>query len=207
MKLELNNISKQIENTNILENFNYTFFSGEVYLILGSNGSGKTTLLKCISSLYLPDKGNIILQDVTIINRKQLTFYRRNVSLFINSSNFLIPTLTILQNIRFFLEINSMDYKNLKNEILDLLHKFNLTDYINNQIKSLSKGMKQKVALIIAFLKESNILLLDEPYDGLDTHAIGVLNTLIESNSKNKIIVLTSPNNVDTIATKIINLE
>jgi ABC-type multidrug transport system ATPase subunit len=207
MKLEISNISKQLGKISIFENFTYTFFPGEVYLILGSNGSGKTTLLKCISSLYLPDKGSLVFQNVTIASRKQFVFYRQQVSLFINSSKFLIPNLTIIQNIRFFLGINNLDYKNLKPQTLELLHEFDLTTYTNRKINLLSKGMKQKVSLIIAFLKNANILLLDEPYDGLDTHAIHVLKELIKFHSKDKIIILTSPNNIDTLATKIINLK
>ena len=207
MKLELINITKKIGETAVLEGFNYTFFDGEVYLILGNNGSGKTTLLKCISSLYLPDEGSIRFQDIAIDNRRQLNFYRRNVSFFVSSSNYLVPTLTILQNIKFFLGINDMDYDAIKQRVIELLEKFNLTENKNKQIKILSKGMKQKVALMIAFLKEANVLLLDEPFDGLDTRAIEVLNMLIESYSKKKIIILTSPNKIDTVATKIINLD
>lgn len=207
MKLELNDISKTLGKINVFENFSYKFLPGEVYLILGSNGSGKTTLLQCISSLYLPDKGKLVFQDVKLESRKQFVFYRKQVSLFVNFSKFLIPSLTIIQNIKFFLGINNVNYKNLEPEIIELLHNFDLIAYTDKQINMLSKGMKQKVALIIAFLKNTSILLLDEPYDGLDTHAIQSLNELIEANSKDKIIIITSPNNIDNIATKIIKLK
>lgn len=207
MVLELRSISKKIGKTSIIESFSYTFTSGNVYLLLGDNGSGKTTLLKCISSLYALNKGCILFNGTTIETAKQLNAYRKQISLFITPARSLMPNLTVLQNIRFFLELNGIDYNNIKSDIIKILQDFRLTSHIHNQVYSLSKGMKQKVALIITFFKNSNIILLDEPYDGLDANAISVLQKLIKLNSSDKIIIITSPNQMDDLSTQIINLK
>ena len=69
MVLELKDISKKIERNQVLENFSYTFIPGEIYMIGGNNGAGKTTLLRCMSSLELPDTGNIIYNTILNVDK------------------------------------------------------------------------------------------------------------------------------------------
>lgn len=207
MDLKIENFTKVNGNEKVFDGLSYTFVPNEIYLILGNNGSGKTTLLKCISTLDTVDSGTIIYKDNIINTRNALKSYRNKVSIFFNSSSSLIPDLTIMQNIKFFLKINNRNYKEVKEEIIVLIKKFNLYSKINEQVKTLSKGMKQKLALIITFLKKADIILLDEPYDGLDTDAIHVFNRLIRNYSNNRIIIMTSPHLInDEVITKIIYL-
>lgn len=194
MVLELKDISKKIERNQVLENFSYTFNPGEIYMIGGNNGAGKTTLLRCMSSLELPDTGNIIYNTILIHDKKNILEYRKHVSLLLETSKSLISNLTILQNVKFFLGINNIVFKEVEEELFKMLFEFELVPYADKTINRLSKGMKQKVALIIALLKKRDIVLMDEPYDGLDMKAIGYLQELLEEISKEKIVVIASPN-------------
>ncbi|MBQ2873588.1 MAG: ATP-binding cassette domain-containing protein [Bacilli bacterium] len=163
-------------------------------MIGGNNGAGKTTLLRCMSSLELPDTGNIIYNTILIHDKKNILEYRKHVSLLLETSKSLISNLTILQNVKFFLGINNIVFKEVEEELFKMLFEFELVPYADKTINRLSKGMKQKVALIIALLKKRDIVLMDEPYDGLDMKAIGYLQELLEEISKEKIVVIASPN-------------
>lgn len=194
MVLELKDISKKIEKNQVLKNFSYTFISGEVYMIGGNNGVGKTTLLKCMSTLELPDTGKILYNTILVNGTKKILEYRRHVSLLLETSKSLILNLTILQNVKFFLGINNIAFKEVEEELFHMLFEFELESYVDETINHLSKGMKQKVALIITLLKNRDIVLMDEPYEGLDRKAIGYLQKLLEEISKEKIVVIASPN-------------
>lgn len=206
MELIIDDFSKSFNQKKIFCNFTYTFHNNEIYLLIGKNGVGKSTLLKCIATLHLSDTGRISFQHVDIKSVKQYREYRKHVSLFVEADKSLHSNLTVLQNIKFFLGINNISYKKSKKEIWELLKKFELQDFANKKVAELSKGMKQKVALIIAFLKQKDIILLDEPYDGLDATAVNVLNHLLQTYSKEKIIIITAPRIMESVATKIINL-
>lgn len=206
MILELRNININKDSKNIINDFSYTFVSGNSYLLLGENGSGKTTLLKYISCMTKSTKGKLLLDGVEIKNNKQYKYYRNRISLLINSSSSLFPNLTIIQNIKFFLGLNNITYTTVSKHAIELLEAFHLVEYKNKTISVLSKGMQQKVALVIAFLKDKDIILLDEPYDGLDTSAIQMLKKLIINNLPQKIIIMTSPNLIDEVCTEVIQI-
>ena len=93
-----------------------------------------------------------------------------------------------------FFCINNIVFKEVEEELFKMLFEFELVPYADKTINRLSTGMKQKVALIIALLKKRDIVLMDEPYDGLDMKAIGYLQELLEEISKEKIVVIASPN-------------
>lgn len=207
MIIELNDITKVLDKTASINCSSYVFESGNVYLLLGQNGSGKTTLLKCISSLYKFSEGTILVDRHELKTYKQLVQYRNHIALLINSEGCLIPNLTILQNIKFFLGMNDINYGTVEKQTEELIIKFNLREHLSKPVYKLSKGMKQKTALIITFLKNRDIILLDEPFDGLDTHGIATLRELIEKNIKDKIIVITSPSDITIKEAKIVKVN
>lgn len=207
MIIELNDITKVLDKTSRIKFFSYVFESGNIYLLLGENGSGKTTLLKCMSSLYTFSEGAIVVDKHELKNYKQLVQYRNHISLLINSEGCLIPNLTILQNIKFFLGMNDINYIIVEKQTDELIDKFNLRKHLGKPVCKLSKGMKQKTALIITFLKNRDIILLDEPFDGLDSNGIVTLRELIEKNVKDKIIVITSPSDITLKEAKIVKVN
>jgi ABC-type multidrug transport system ATPase subunit len=193
MKIKVNNLYKYYESEEVIKGVTYNFESGNIYTILGDNGSGKTILLKCIATLLIPDKGSISYDGKDLKNSDDYRKYRSKLSFFLNSSNSLISELTIMQNIKFFLGINNFSYSYFSNEINRLIIGFDLDKYLNKPVKYLSKGTKQKAALVVALMRKSELILLDEPFDGLDESSIEFFYSILNEYVKGSIIIMTSP--------------
>jgi ABC-type multidrug transport system ATPase subunit len=160
--LEAENISKVIKNKVILNNINLNSYASEVLAILGPNGSGKSTLFKIIVSQVFPTAGKIKLFNTEIRNRRIFEY----VGALIETPLF-YDYLTGYQNLKMFT-------KHTKS-IVDLANDFALENDLNKKVKKYSLGMKQKLALIKAFLDEPKLILLDEPTNGLDVEGVKVL--------------------------------
>lgn len=145
--------------------FNLSAKSGEIKLIRGASGSGKTTLLNLIAGLLQPSKGEILLAGKNLV---ALAPWQRPLAILFQDQN-LFAHLSAKENIA--LGINTNLRKGLKEEkkILQALHKVGLEpSYLNQLPAQLSGGQKQRVALARALVAEKKILLLDEPFTGLD---------------------------------------
>ena len=169
MILNLTNISKKYETNIILRHFDYTFNEG-LYLLIGRNGSGKSTLLKIISGLIYPTNSNYIINNVKVAylcEKNELG--NGNIFVFLNSINDLFKS-----------------KRNIKEE----LKKW---DIPNKNINKLSKGNKQKSAIIMMSLVDADVYIFDEPTDALDTKSIGLFIDLISEliNNKKTIIIST----------------
>jgi len=176
----------------ILNNINFSLPSKTVMSITGQNGSGKTTLLKCLSTLILPNTGSILF-DSDKLNQGNKLGYRKKICLMLESSKSLYANLTLLQNIRFFLEINNCNYKENEGYIDYLLNAFSLEQHKNKLVSSLSRGMQQKTAITIALVPEYDLVLLDEPHIGLDQQSVETLKKELLSQSSAKSIIFTTP--------------
>lgn len=149
--IEIKNVVKEYNQRRILDINYFAFEKGKTYLIVGENGSGKTTLLKLILQLIKPNTGEIIL------NTKRIGFVPERIKFpeFVKVSHFL----------RAILEIRRYTDLEIKLKIKDMLEKWELED---KYIYSLSKGMRQKLAIIQAIIHAPNLYIFDEPLNGLD---------------------------------------
>ena len=146
-------------------------------MLSGHNGSGKTMLLRMISGLINPDKGSIEYNG-----KKSFGVIIENPTFFLNES--------AIYNLRFLASINN-DIKD--EEIITWLKIFNLYEFKNKLVKSFSLGMKQRLALCQAFMENPDILLLDEPFNGIDEENLkNIYDILQKEKGKNKIIVIAS---------------
>lgn len=169
--LLINNLNKNIKGKDILKNINLSLESGKIYALVGSNGAGKTTVFKCIMGLtaYI---GNIDLKAVSKDN------YLRNIGTLVdfseNQEKFTIKEIFE----EHFIYMN-MDIKDLDNYINSLLEKVGLSIGMDTKISSLSLGMKQKLNIALAISHKPKILLLDEPFNGLDRSGVKILKDII----------------------------
>ena len=147
--INLNNVSFSYGDKKILENFNLKVEAGERICLFGESGKGKTTVLRLILGLETPDSGNTVIQG--------------NASV-VFQENRLLPFETVLGNIR--------TVKGDEEKARELLEKFGLSDYAEKYPRSLSGGMKRRVAIIRALCSEFDFLVLDEPFAGLDKENI-----------------------------------
>lgn len=186
MKIEVKNISKEFKKTSILENVNMTFEDGHIYGFQGRNGSGKSVLLKMICGLYKPTNGHIFYDGVeyTKINE-----YVPNVRALIEKPSF-FPDLTGFENLRLLAKIQN---KIGDGEILTSLENVNLLNEKDKKFSKYSLGMKQKLGIAQVLMENPHVLILDEPFNGVEKESVEkIKNVLLEEKKKGKIIILTS---------------
>lgn len=139
---------------------------GEILGLLGPNGAGKTTTIKMICGLLIPDSGTIRINGID--NKEKRLKALRHISAVLEGNRNLYWRLTVKENLEYFAGNRGMSRKDVSEQIEDLLAKFNLKDKENELVNRLSRGMQQKLAIAVAMLAESEVILLDEPTLGLD---------------------------------------
>ncbi len=174
---------------NAIKNINLELYSNEALGLLGPNGAGKTTLIKCISGLTSPEEG-VIKASRTSKKKKLKNF----VSVVLEGNRNLYWQLSVIENIEFFMALKKMSFKDNKYKIETELKRFNLYDKINEIVGKLSKGMQQKLSLLIAILDDAPIIILDEPTLGLDVDGVDELVKMIReiSSKEGKSLLLCS---------------
>lgn len=160
--IRLENICKSYNNVTIIENINFSLEKGETVSFLGKSGVGKTTLFNILAGFEQADKGKIFLQD------KDITKNKKNIS-YMTQKHLLIPYLNVLDNVCLSFKIKGVNKKIAYEKAIPMLEKFGLEKHINKYPSELSGGMKQRVAFIRAYLKDSDLMLFDEPFSALDS--------------------------------------
>lgn len=182
--IEFKNIHKQFGKLKVLEGLNLDIRGGGIFAILGPNGSGKTTLIKCLLGMVIPNKGEIVFQN-EIINGQWA--YRNNLSYLPQIANF-PPNISVREMISMV--------KNLRPKNADsstLIERFGLCEFMSQKLGNLSGGTKQKVNIVLTFMFDSDVIILDEPTTGLDPIALIYLKELIEEErKKGKTILITT---------------
>ena len=167
--IEIKNVTKKYGDKIALKDVSFTVNDGEIFAFIGHNGAGKTTLIKSIVGIHEFDEGDIIINGKSIKQnpiecKKEMAFVPDNPELYeqmkaIDFINFICDIYEIPQNIR---EENIKKYAKL----------FEIENNLNDTIESFSHGMKQKVALIAALAHNPKVLIMDEPFVGLDPKAV-----------------------------------
>lgn len=159
-------VSKRLGRRSVLEGLNFTAESGQIIGILGPNGAGKTTFLRLLSTLMRADKGKIEMAGYQLPN--EAAFVRRAVG-FVSHAPLLYTGLSAEENLRFYTRLYDLsDSDHLIQNILELV---GLSGKRHDQVRTFSRGMQQRLALGRAILHHPKILLLDEPFNGLDLDA------------------------------------
>lgn len=186
MKIELKNVSKTFKDNKVINNVSVTFESGNIYGFYGRNGSGKSVLQKIISGLYVPTSGEVLFNGIDINKTKT---YPLNMRILIEKPAF-FPDLTGFENLKLLADINSIiDDK----KIIETLELVNLKDEMNKKYSKYSLGMKQKLGVAQAIMEETDILILDEPFNGIDESTIDTLiNYLLKKKSEGKLIIIST---------------
>jgi len=220
LQIKLKNISKNYLEAGqqhiILDGINVMIDKGEVIALVGSSGSGKTTLLNLISGIDEPDSGEVLIYDnndllnISAMNDEQKTLYRRHSIGFIFQFFNLIPTLTVLENIQFPLELcNKLD-KNATKKITTLLQKLSIENKQHQYPECLSGGEQQRVAIARAIIHQPQILLADEPTGNLDQETgQRVMNVLLELTKEYQMtmLIVTHSQDVACRADRILSIK
>ncbi len=143
---------------------------GEVFIVMGLSGSGKSTLIRCLLRLVDISWGSVTIngQDVTAMNKKELTEFRRNQAAMVFQHYGLLPHRTVLENVTFGLKLRGVPRKERRERARETLKIVGLEKWFDYYPASLSGGMRQRVGIARALVADTPLLLMDEPFSGLD---------------------------------------
>ncbi|MDY4972412.1 MAG: ABC transporter ATP-binding protein [Erysipelotrichaceae bacterium] len=170
--LKIIDLHKSYGTKEVIKGLNLEVEDGKIYGFIGHNGSGKTTTIKAICGIHTFEKGDILINGLSI---KDNDIECKKIMAYIPDNPDLYENIKAITYLNFIANIYQMDTNIAKRRIESLAKELEIYDNLSDQIKSLSHGMKQKVALISAFMHEPKLLVLDEPFVGLDPKASFIL--------------------------------
>ena len=168
--VKIEHLNKKFGKLEVLKDLDLTIKKGTINAILGPNGSGKTTLIKCMLGMVIPGSGTISIADKSI---KGDWKYRDEIDYMPQIANF-PPNLKVKEIISMLKDIRNREARDA-----ELIEYFELSPYLNKQLRNLSGGTMQKVNIVLAFMFDNPLLILDEPTNGLDPVALIRLKDLI----------------------------
>jgi len=197
--LEVTNISKSIKEKKIISDISFKVNFGEIFGLLGPNGAGKTSSFYIIAGLMHADKGSVILEknDITrmpmhLRSNLGLKYLPQEPSIFLN--------LTVKDNLYGLAELSFKDKADIKKFIDNSIEEFDLSDILDLKGRQLSGGQRRKVEIARTLASEPKIILLDEPFAGIDPIAIeDIKNVLVKLSKKNIGILITDHNVRETL--------
>ena len=160
--LKVENVTKYYGNFRAVNNLSFEIHEGEIFGLLGVNGAGKTTTFRMILGLLDKTEGTITLDD------KPIDYTVTDKIGFLTEERSLLPEKTVLEQAIFYCALKGLTKEETEKRLDKYLSEFKITEYKNKKIKELSKGNQQKVQFIITIIPEPRLLILDEPFSGLD---------------------------------------
>jgi len=197
--LEIRNLNKKYENKEVLRDINLNIERGKIITILGKNGAGKTSLLNCILKLTPFNSGHILLDNENINNIKNKDYFK-SISAVLENSDNVYYYLTGMQNIIYFGSLYGMTEKEIFKNVEPLIKLLKLEEDINNKVAYYSRGMVQKLSIIISMINNPSLLILDEPTLGLDIFSKrDLLDTLKNMTENQKITVILTTHQMEVV--------
>nr|WP_309100366.1 ABC transporter ATP-binding protein [Fredinandcohnia onubensis] len=191
--IELDNISKKIKQSYVLNEISYRFESGKMYGLFGKNGSGKTMLLRSIAGLVIPTEGNIII-DNKILN-KDISF-PPSVGIIIENME-LLPQYDAFTNLLILSKIKNIA---TEDDIIEALEKVGLDPHSKLKVKKYSLGMRQRLNIAQAIFEKPDILLLDEPTNAIDDKGVELIHEILLNEKKRGATVIVASHHKEDIA-------
>ncbi len=185
--VQVENVSKHFGDFNAVDNISFNIEKGSVYGLLGSNGAGKTTTIRMIMDIIAPDAG-----EITFSENRQNRDFTDQIG-YLPEERGLYRKMKVKDVILFMAELRGMNRANAFNEIDRWLQKMDLAEWENKKIEELSKGMAQKIQFITTVIHKPELIILDEPFSGLDPINMTLLKDLIlELNADGATIILST---------------
>ena len=168
--LEARDLVREFGALRVVNGVSLSLVPGRVLAVFGPNGAGKTTLLKLLAGGLKPTEGTVLIDGHPVAELTRV--WRRRMGV-VSHQSFLYGHLTVAENLRFYGKLYRLE--RLDERIAERLEAVALTDRANSPVSDLSRGLRQRAALARALLHDPEVVLLDEPFTGLDAHAAEVL--------------------------------
>ena len=177
--IQVNNLTKYFNDVKAVDELSFTVNRGEVYGFLGQNGAGKSTTIRMLLSLITPTNGKIEIFGLDLYQHRKEILKRTGA---IIEKPDVYKYLTALENLKLFANMSRVRLK--KNQLMEQLQKVGLADRANSKIKTYSQGMKQRLGIAVALVHDPDLIILDEPMNGLDPQGMADIRNLIIHLSK-----------------------
>ena len=191
--LKVEHITKYYGNFKAVDDLSFEVKEGEIFGLLGVNGAGKTTTFRMIMGLLEPSAGKITLND------KPIDYSVTDNIGFLTEERSLLTKLTVKEQAIFYGHLKNMEEYEIMDRLDYLLDKFGVSEYKDKKIKELSKGNQQKIQFILAILNNPKLLILDEPFSGLDPFNVELFKKEITEMSKNGSIIIFSSHRMEHV--------
>lgn len=187
--LHIQNVSKFFDNNIVVDHISFNAVKGHILGFLGPNGAGKSTTMRMITGALLPDTGNIFVSDINVVQnpveaKKYIGYLPEGAPLY--------GDMTPREYLNFIINIKHIPRSKKISELDNIIHSALIESVLDNPIHTLSKGYKRRVALAAALIGDPEILILDEPTDGLDPNQKRHIRNLLKKLSKNKTIIIST---------------
>ena len=189
--VKVKNLTKSFGKEKVLKGISHTFEAGKIHGIMGFNGSGKTVMFKCICGFLQPDRGNVYVYGKRI--GKDIDF-PEDMGIIIETPGFL-PGVTGMKNLKLLASLRGIaDDRRIRQTI----ERVGLDSKLRKPVSKYSLGMRQRLGIAQAIMEDPSLLILDEPFNGLDKHGVAKIRSLIkELRAEGKTILLASHNQAD----------
>lgn len=191
--LEVKNISKSYDNNKAVSNLSFTVKEGEIFGLLGVNGAGKTTTFRMINNLLKPDSGEILLDG------KKIDYSVTDEIGYLTEERSLLTKMKVKEQIEYYGALKSIPKDECDKRLDYLLKLLNISEYKDSYIKELSKGNQQKIQFISAIINKPKLLILDEPFTGLDPYNVELIIKIIKDMTKNGTIIIFSSHRMEQV--------
>ncbi len=181
--IEIKNVSKTYNGKKkVLKNISFKIESGEIFAFIGHNGAGKTTMIKCIMGILDFEEGDILVDNKSI---KEEPLECKRIMAYVADNPDLYENMKAIDFINFICDMYEVSEDIRRENTLKYAKMFEIEDKLNDDISSFSHGMKQKVALIAALAHNPKVLIMDEPFVGLDPKAVYDMKEIMRDMTKN----------------------
>lgn len=199
-------ISKQFGATTALSDISFSLRKGEIVALLGANGAGKTTLLKIIAGLMTPSSGCVFIDEMDIADNRVEILQKIG---YIPENSPLYDYMSVYEFMTFVAGMRQLSVSTFSQRIEELIREFDLSSVINRKIGELSKGFRHRVSIAAGVIHHPEILIMDEPAEGLDPNQKYALINFIKNYAKHGIILLSTHimEDVEASATRILLLN
>ena len=167
--IEIKNVTKKYGNNIAVNDVSFKVGDGEIFAFIGHNGAGKTTLIKCITGIQDFDSGDILINGKSI---KKNSLECKKEMAFVPDNPELYEQMKAIDYINFICDMYEVNDEDRQKSIKKYAELFEIEDKLNDTLESFSHGMKQKIALISALVHNPKVLIMDEPFVGLDPKAV-----------------------------------
>ena len=187
--IEIKNLHKKYDDITVVNNLSLSINIGEVLGFLGPNGAGKSTTMKMVTGFISPTSGEINVKGLSV--KDHVYEIKKHIG-YLPEGAPQYGEMTVYDFLLFIAKIRGIEKNNIKHSIESVIENLSLHDVVNKRIEYLSKGFKRRVGIAQAIIHDPEILIMDEPTDGLDPNQKYDVRELIKKISKNKTIVIST---------------